>query len=52
LASVPAKLIQDTGVWRAVVGAPAQVGSYEVKVTASQGSAPSATQTLSYTVVK
>jgi hypothetical protein len=52
LASVPAKLIQDGGVWRAMAGAPAQPGSFRVKVTASQGNEPSTAQTLDYTVVK
>jgi VWFA-related protein len=52
LATVPAKLIQDGSVWRALAGAPAQPGSYQVKVTATQGSSPAATQTLTYTAVK
>jgi len=39
-------------VWKALVETPAQVGSYQVKVTASQGSLPSAAQTLKYTVVQ
>jgi hypothetical protein len=52
LESKPAKLTWDGGVWRALVEAPAQVGSYQLKVTASQGSLPPATQTLEYTVVR
>lgn len=52
LESKPAKLTWDGGVWRALVEAPAQVGSYQVKVTVSQGSLPPATQTLRYAVVK
>ena len=52
LETKPAKLTWDAGVWRALVETPAQAGSYQVKVTASQGSLPPATQTLQYTVVK
>jgi VWFA-related protein len=52
LESKPAKLTWDGGVWKALVETPAQVGSYQVKVTASQGSLPSAAQTLKYTVVQ
>ena len=50
--SKPAKLTWDGGVWKALVEAPAQAGSYQLKVTASQGSLPPATQTVKYTVVK
>jgi hypothetical protein len=52
LATVPAKLLQDGPVWRALAGAPAQVGSFQIKVTATQGSLPPTTQALEYTVVK
>jgi len=52
LASVQAKLAMDGGAWKALAGAPAQPGSYQIKVTASQGNAPAATQTLDYKVVK
>jgi hypothetical protein len=52
LETKPAKLTWDGGMWRALVEAPAQVGSYELKVTASQGSLPPAIQTLKYTVVQ
>jgi len=52
LETKPAKLTWDGGVWKALVEAPAQVGSYQLKVTASQGSLPPAAQTLKYTVVK
>jgi hypothetical protein len=52
LETKPAKLTWDGGIWRALVEAPTKVGSYELKVTASQGSLPPATQTLKYTVVK
>ena len=51
LENKPAKLTWDGGVWKALVEAPVKVGSYELKVTASQGSLPPATQTLQYTVV-
>jgi hypothetical protein len=47
--TVPAKLIEDAGVWRALAGAPSKPGSYQFKVTASQGSLPSTTQALEYT---
>jgi len=47
--TVPAKLVEDGGVWRALAGAPSKPGSYQFKVTASQGSLPSTTQTLEYT---
>jgi len=50
--TVPAKLVQDGGVWRALAGAPSKPGSYQFKVTATQGSLPAATQTLQYTAVK
>jgi hypothetical protein len=52
LETKPAKLTWDAGAWKALVEAPAQVGSYQLKVTASQGSLPPAAQTLKYTVVK
>jgi len=51
LASVAAKLAQDGGAWKTLVPAPAQPGSYQIKITASQGSSGSATQTLNYTAV-
>jgi VWFA-related protein len=50
--STPLKLTPDGGVLRGLTRAPAQVGTYQVKVTASQGSSPATTQTLDYTVVK
>jgi VWFA-related protein len=52
LESKPAKLTWDAGAWKALVEAPAQVGSYQVKVTASQGSLSAEAQTFQYTVVK
>lgn len=52
LASVAAKLAQDGGAWKTLVPAPAQVGTFQIKVTATQGSLPPTTQTLEYTVVK
>ena len=52
LATVPAKLMQDGDVFRVLAGAPAQPGSYQIKVTASQGTVPPVTQTLEYKAVK
>jgi len=52
LATVPAKLMQDGSVFRVLAGAPAQPGSYRIKVTASQGNLPAVTQSLEYKAVK
>ena len=48
----PARLTWDRGAWKALVETPVDEGSYQVKVTASQGNIPPVTQTLEYTVVK
>ena len=47
--TVPAKLVEDGGVWRALAGAPSKPGTYQFKVTASQGNAPATTRSLEYT---